>query len=227
MTRLVDDRPLLEAFRRGEPAALAEVYREYARPLFAFLAHGFAVEGVGGGSVFKGLREPWAREEAVQEIFVRAFSPAAREAYDGLRPYRNYLLTIARNYVLDGLRRGGREVLQPDASTETSEPAPGNGPDDLAGSKEVAAHCEAFVASLDAEDRQVFGRRFREGLSIEQTGQATGLTEHRVKKAEARIRKRFFLRMKELGYFEGLGYGREGLRRIKLGMLLVLLGGAA
>ena len=30
MTRLVDDRPLLEAFRRGEPAALAEVYREYA-----------------------------------------------------------------------------------------------------------------------------------------------------------------------------------------------------
>ncbi|MGC4123062.1 MAG: sigma-70 family RNA polymerase sigma factor [Myxococcales bacterium] len=222
MTRLVDDRRLLEAFRRGEPAALAEVYREYARPLFAFLANGFAVEG---GASFKGLRESWAREEAVQEIFVRAFSPAAREAYDGLRPYRNYLFTIARNYVLDSLRRGGREVLQPETSANV--PALDHGPDDLAGSKEVAAHCESFVASLAPDERKVFGLRFRQGLSIEQTARDSGLTEHRVKKLEASLRKRFFVHMKGLGYFEGFGYGRTGLRRSTLGMLLLLLGGTA
>lgn len=170
MARLVEDQPLLDAFRRGDPAALAEVYREYARPLFAFLAAGFALEGGAGALVFKGLREPWAREEAVQEIFVRAFSPAARQAYDGVRPYRNYLLTIARNYVLDGLRRGGREVPSAEPSAEAGAPtATSGGPDELAGSKEVAAHCESFVAALQPQDRAIFESRFRQGLSIEQT----------------------------------------------------------
>jgi RNA polymerase sigma-70 factor, ECF subfamily len=223
MTRLVEDRVLLDAFRRGERAALAEVYREYARALFGFLAGGFAFESGGKSSFFKGLAQPWAREEAVQEIFSRAFSPAARLAYDGLRPYRNYLFTIARNYVLDLLRTGDRETLVSDPPEDGSA-APSPGSDEHSVSKELSAHCEAFVASLDPDERALFEVRFRKGLSIAQTAQQLGITEHRAKRTEARLRKRFFVQMKEHGYFEGFGYGKSGLRRLSL--LLVLLLGA-
>ena len=47
MTRLTEDRALLEAFRRGERAALDEVYREYARPLFGLLREGFSFKSGG------------------------------------------------------------------------------------------------------------------------------------------------------------------------------------
>ncbi len=225
MALLIDDRALLDAFRRGEPAALGKVYREYAGMLFAFLANGFAFEGGAGTSVFKGVREPWAREEAVQEIFARAFSPPSRLAYDGVRPYRNYLLTIARNHVLDALRRGGREILVSEP-VEWDATSPAAEADELASSQELSGHCETFVGALDPEERRVFDSRFRGGLSIEQTAKVLGITEHRAKKTEALLRRRFFVHMKSLGYFDGLGYGREGLRRLKLGMLL-LLGTAA
>lgn len=225
MSLFFEDRALLDAFRRGESTALAHVYREYAGMLFAFLANGFVFEGSRGASVFKGVREPWAREEAVQEIFARAFSPPARVAYDGIRPYRNYLLTIARNHLLDSLRRGGREVLVSEP-VEDDAPSAAAQADELAGSRELSGHCETFVRTLDPEERRLFESRFRGGLSIEQTAKALGVTEHRAKKTEALLRKRFFVHMKSLGYFDGLGYGRDGLRRLKLGMLL-LLGTAA
>ena len=41
----------------------------------------------------------------MQEAFRRAFEERARSAYDGLRPYRRYLLTITRNLVIDQLRK--------------------------------------------------------------------------------------------------------------------------
>ena len=58
MPRLVDDQALREAFRRGEREALAEVYREYARPVFALFAAGFTLDG---GRRFKGFAARWEK----------------------------------------------------------------------------------------------------------------------------------------------------------------------
>lgn len=48
-------------------------------------------------------------EVLVQNTFVRAFSPSARAAYDGLRPFGSYLVTIARNLLIDEARARNRE----------------------------------------------------------------------------------------------------------------------
>jgi len=222
MSRLVDDRTLREAFRRGEPEALAEVYREYCRPLFAFLAGGFEFDSGGKRVFFKGLTEAWARDEAVQEVFARAFAEAARLAYDGLRPYRNYLFTIARNYLID-LARGRRRESLVVEGPEVAEAPPSTGAEEIAGSRELTALCEAFVQALAPAERAVFDARFRQGLSIALAARQAGLTEHRVKRCEAAVRKRFFLLLKQHGYFDGFGYGQAGVRRSPLPLVVLLL----
>ncbi|HEY3451295.1 MAG TPA: sigma-70 family RNA polymerase sigma factor [Myxococcales bacterium] len=199
-----------------------EVYREYSRAVYGLLKDGFTYESGGKALVFRGFTLPWAREEAVQEIFARAFRPAARLAYDGIRPYRNYLLTIARNHVLDLVRRQGREVLVAEL------PDGGQTPDLVSSAdldaKELQAHLEGFIAALEPFERALFEARFRSGQTIAQAAQALGVTRHRIKYTEARLQKRFFLRMKELGYFQGFAYGKGGLRKVTL---LALLAGAA
>ena len=57
---------------------------------------------------FGGYAQPFDLDNALQETFVRAFKESARVGYDGLHPYKNYLLAIARNLVLDEFRN--REV---------------------------------------------------------------------------------------------------------------------
>ncbi|MGC4116837.1 MAG: sigma-70 family RNA polymerase sigma factor [Myxococcales bacterium] len=220
MTRLAEDRELLEAFRRGDRSALMEVYREYSRAVFGLLTDGFSYESGGRSLVFRGFTLPWAREEAVQEIFARAFQPSARLAYDGVRPYRNYLLTIARNHVLDLVRGQSREVLVSEPPDEGQTPDLASAAD--LDAQELQAHVAAFLASLDPYERALFEARFRSGKTIAQTAQALGVTQHRIKSDEPRLQKRFFVRMKELGYFQGFTYGRSGLRKVTLLTLLML-----
>ena len=43
-------------------------------------------------------------ENAIVEVFTRAFEPRARQVYDGQRPYESFLMGIARNYLLELMR---------------------------------------------------------------------------------------------------------------------------
>src|SRR5262245_4533417 len=101
---LTKDRALLEGFRRGDEAALTRVYREYSDPVAEFLARGAGVKVSGAAATLGALDV----EAAHQETFVRAFRPQARAAYDALRPYLPYLLTIARSAAVDTLRSRGK-----------------------------------------------------------------------------------------------------------------------
>ena len=232
MTRLVEDRQLREAFRRGERPALAEVYREYARPLFGLLREGFGFQSGGKQHHFAGFRDPWELENAVQETFLRAFGERARLRYDGLRPYRNYLFTIARNLVIDEFRRKERlfapldeavEVAAADDPVTLASPPPG--PERQAEQREISGHVETFVEGLDPRERRVFDARFRQGASVERAARDLGITEYRVKRTEKKLKKRFFRRMRELGYFQGYRLGRVGLERVGA-LLAFALGGA-
>ena len=226
MARLLEDRELLNAYRRGDRSALEEVYREYAQRLFAFLAKGFTYQSQGASCVFRGYREPWELEEAVQEVFVRAFAPGARNAYDGLRPFRNYLFTIARNLVIDRFRRAGREVIaEQDDLADRAPPDPNEAgaqrdPEHAAADRELAQHVEAFVQALDRDEREVFTQRFREQRSIEAVARQLSMTEHRVKRLERRIKKRFFVEMRRRGFFRGYRYAGAGLERSLLMLML-------
>ncbi|MGQ0503857.1 MAG: RNA polymerase sigma factor [Myxococcaceae bacterium] len=103
-------RPRLAGGRRGEPAALADVYRHYAPALFQSLERGFRYESAGKRFFLRGLTQPWELENAVHETFLRALTPAARASYE-LNPFHAYLLGIARNLLIDHARSSRVEVL--------------------------------------------------------------------------------------------------------------------
>ncbi|MBI5549734.1 MAG: sigma-70 family RNA polymerase sigma factor [Deltaproteobacteria bacterium] len=228
MPRLVEDRELLDRFRRGDRAAWAEVYREYAPALLAMLVDGFVFESRGRRMRFKGVREACGRDNAVQEVFARAFAPAARTAYDGLRPFGSYLFFIARNYLLDVLQQQDRERPGLEAvPEETCDPGAthgGSGPADDLERQEVAALCQGFVDSLEPPVRDLFELRFRQQESIQEVARRLGTTEHRVKQTEKILKKRFFVLMKDHGYFEGYRMNRSGIE--KVAVLLLLFTGA-
>ena len=186
---LTGDRALLDAFRRGERAALERVYRAHVDDVVRLLRSGF----VSGEARVAGLGDLDRCLEHTQEVFVRAFSPAARDGYDGLRPYRPYLLRIAKNLVIDRLRAGGREVPLataagddgPDPEDRIAPPEPAEPEAELHRAR-LRAATQAFLATQDDEVRRFVELRFVEERSQSEVLAAMGVTRRRVRTLEQR-----------------------------------------
>ncbi|MCA1664484.1 MAG: sigma-70 family RNA polymerase sigma factor [Myxococcales bacterium] len=226
MSLLIERRELLDRFKRGERRALEEVYRHYAPEVAAFLQRGFTFSSAGRPLHFRGYAQPFDLDNALQETFVRAFKESARLAYDGLHPYKSYLLAIARNLVLDEFRNrevamspfieqldggGGGETID-GAVAEGESAAPASTTSD-ARSAGVSAEQEflrnelgrlyaAFVARLQERDRTFFRHRFEEQQTQVEAGTACGLTHMQARTLEKKLRRAFLEFMQSNGYLE-------------------------
>jgi RNA polymerase sigma-70 factor (ECF subfamily) len=221
MSLLIERRELLDRFKRGERRALEEVYRHYVPEVAAFLQRGFTFQSAGRTLRFSGFQQPFDLDNALQETFTRAFRESARLGYDGLRSYKNYLLAIARNLVLDELRT--REVAMspflerldtsgPVDVGDGEEAAPvaavGDGPAAGASAehellkRELGRLYADFVARLDARDRSFFRHRFEEQRTQVEAGAASGLSHMQARTLEKRLRRAFLEFMRSNGYLE-------------------------
>ena len=117
------------------------------------------------------------------ETFARAFEPRTRAAYDGVRPYAQFLMGIARNVVLEQSRT--REVVaglgpQDEGSTlDWSRVL--RRPESLEQQledREVEGVAAGFKEGLSAQERELFELRFTEGLAQESAGRAGGAHPH-------------------------------------------------
>ncbi|MBI4822195.1 MAG: sigma-70 family RNA polymerase sigma factor [Deltaproteobacteria bacterium] len=223
---LVEDRKLLDAFRRGEAVALDRVYRQYAPPLAVFLRAGFSFRAEGRNCRFRGASSAFDLEDRLQDTFSRAFAQNARMSYDGLSPYRAYLFTISRNNVIDEFRRKERaltESFSEEPADLESEPAgdprfgrgPATGrPEVDAESAELAGLVQRFRDELPGREREIYRLRFEEELEHKDIATRTGLSASKVKTSEKRIRTTFFEFMKERGYFAGFEANEGGWLRL-------------
>ncbi|HTN51454.1 MAG TPA: sigma-70 family RNA polymerase sigma factor [Anaeromyxobacter sp.] len=185
------DRALLDAFRRGDRAALTRVYRAYSPRVLAYLSRGFRVRSDGGtGGARVG---PLDLDAAHQETFVRAFSERVRQAYDGLRPFEGFLLAIARSAAVDTLRAAGKlsrsSVSLEDAPELQSLAAEHASPEDSALEGEMRALVAGFLSRLSAQERRFADLRFVERLSQEQAGAALGLSRQEARTREVRLKR--------------------------------------
>lgn len=195
-------RARLDAFRRGERSALAWVYRRHAEDVAGLLRHGFAFSSGGRPRRFAGFTSAFDLQDALHETFRLAFEPRARDRYDGLRSYRPYLRTIARNVVLQSFR--AREVLFPDddgAATASADDCIGVGtgpahPERAVGEAQIRRLVDDFLETLDEDDRQLVDLRFRRGISQRDAAPILGLGRQQVRGREAIIRRQLagFLR---------------------------------
>jgi RNA polymerase sigma-70 factor, ECF subfamily len=192
---LRSDRALLDAFRRGDPAALSKVYWEYVDAVAAVARHGFIVDASGR---VRGEPAPADQRDVVQEVFARAFSDKARRAYDGINPYRPYLLRICKNLMIDRARARSRVVAleEQDRSgrpidewladdTLPDEPNLDTDPEWRA----LVALTESFVRTLDDEARQFVKLRYEEQKSQYEVADLMKVTRRRVRTLEARVEK--------------------------------------
>jgi RNA polymerase sigma-70 factor (ECF subfamily) len=223
MSLLIERRELLDRFKRGERRALEEVYRHYVADVAAFLSRGFTFSSGGRTLRFAGYTQPFDLDNAVQETFVRAFKESARVGYDGLRPYKQYLMAIARNLVLDEFRT--REVaMSPfidQLDSGTAEAAAVNDGEEAAPAATVADSPSAgvsaeqeflrnelgklyagFVERLDERDRTFFRHRFEEQRTQVDAGARSGLTHMQARTLEKKLRRAFLEFMQTNGYLE-------------------------
>lgn len=231
----LERRELLDAFRRGDKNALLEAYRHYVRDVSRFLTRGFTFDSEGKGCSFRGFRGGYEIEAAIQEVFRRAFEERARLAYNGIDPYRPYLLRIARNAVINDLKsrhpilfrfRVGRPVIieqTPEMDIDENASVE-HTPEEILETREVSELVAKFKAGLDARSLDVFRARFEEGLSAEDAGKKLGLTRSKVRTTETKVRAAFLEHMQSSGYLTTykLGGGGDATKSIAAAMLVLL-----
>jgi RNA polymerase sigma-70 factor (ECF subfamily) len=165
---------LLAAFRSGQRHALEAVYWEYID----------AVEKLAKRELLCMLPRSARQDlpDLVQEIFVRAFSERARLGYDGLREYGPYLLTIARNTIVDWARRRGREVPRNEPPEESVMEEPPFADD------ATLRVVQAYLATLSPELAAVHEQRYVFARSQAETAAALGISRQQLRTKEKRLR---------------------------------------
>lgn len=192
MTVFAGNRSLLDLFRRGEREALATVYRFYVNAVEAVVRCGFTLEA--RGACIPGVREPECQRDLVQEVFLRGFAERARLAYDGLSPYRPYLLRIAKNLLIDRGRKAGRLIGVADL-TDADAAHPDLSPVQEAGLEEelqwqtLREAARDFCATLEPDVQRYVRLRFEEEKSQVEVAQLMGVTRRRVRTWESLVRQ--------------------------------------
>ena len=206
---------MLQEFREGHGATLTRVYRAYSPEVVRYLARRFTVRASSEvASVTLGALD---LDSAHQETFVRAFRPAMRQAYDGVRPYLGFLLTIARSTAFDLLRASGRiarEAVQLDEAPSWASSPPRTPPPS---STRWKPRCAPWCASSSTgcpEGRELARLRFMEGLSQEAAAGQLQLTRGELRVRERHLRTQFAEHLRARGWLEAAApshHATEGL----------------
>jgi RNA polymerase sigma factor (sigma-70 family) len=171
--READDLP--ERFRRGDDAALRELYDRYA----AAVLH-LAAASVG----------PHDAEDVVQTTFVAAWQ--ARHTYDPQRgSLFGWLLAIARRRVVDRIRTRTRDARALTTAQQAPPPVDDGLPDRVVNRLVVADE----LARLPDEQRRVLELAFYDDLTQQQivtvTGLPLGTVKSHLRRGMAKLRARW------------------------------------
>lgn len=190
MPWLAEDRARLDAFRRGERPTLTDTYRHYSPAIADILAEGFSFESGDRRLHFSGFHSPFDLDDALQETFLKAFAERSRLAYDGLRPYRAYLATIARNAVIDRFRKSGRRERLFQQIVGDAAPPPAA--DHSLAESQLRQLIATFKATCSPVDQQLIVLRFEQNATRAAVSEATGLSAMQVRTRETKLRRALY-----------------------------------
>lgn len=197
MTIFEETPGLLPRFRDGTKDAYEAVYRRYFSDVYRLFSRGF-VTGTPPCSV-PGLSEEQALEH-LQEVFLRAFDERARMGYDGLRPYRPYLLRIAKNYRIDVHRRerhvdaqGGpaedARRVDLDRVIDQSSPVAPLDIEETYHTQSRLEQTQVFLSGLSEVERRFVTLRFVEERPQAVVATTLGVTRRKVRTLEVQIQR--------------------------------------
>jgi RNA polymerase sigma factor (sigma-70 family) len=172
---------------RGESIQF-EVLR-HAQKVAALVERGCSIRRAGGSWAGRVWVSPEDHADVVQEVFVKALAPGRLDRYDPERSYEPYLLMIARNTMIDWMRRrtAVRRLHHLPSLHPTGEPPEGARPPWEDDGNLVAA--ERYVNGLAGDLREVYRLRYAEGLSQDQAARAMGISRQSLRTLEQRLRR--------------------------------------
>jgi RNA polymerase sigma factor (sigma-70 family) len=172
------DAALLESFRRGDRVALERVYHSHIDAVERFLA-----SRLGRARRFSATN----LADLVQEVFLRAFSPSARNSYDGERDYGPFLITIAKNAFIDWIRRSAREVGDTRALEALVDVAADDPAADELFEPELVAATASYIEQLSPELRRVHEHRFVQAEPQRSAADALGISRQNLRTLEKKL----------------------------------------
>jgi len=170
------DEVLLQAYRAGDVQAFERLVARYEKPIWNFLRR-FVADAA-------------TAEDLLQEVFLRVVKSA--DEWRGAAKFSTWLYTIARNLTVDQSRRAvHRNAASLDGpahagsdSTATLHdrlPSSDRRADDLASDRETKRRIDEAVATLPAEQREVFLMREVMEMPFAEIATAVGASEPTVK----------------------------------------------
>ena len=168
----VTDADLIERIARRDREAFNDLYRRYARAVL--------------GLALRRLGDRGRAEDATQDAFAAIWRSAS--SYDRTRgPGAAWLYTVARNAVVDGLRKRPIATLaEPPELVSTSA-----GPDDEAVAAWTAWRVHRALETLPAHERPVIDLAYYSGLSQSEIAEflqiPLGTVKTRTRSALARL----------------------------------------
>jgi RNA polymerase sigma-70 factor (ECF subfamily) len=171
----VDDTGLVEAVRRGHPAAKAELFDRYVHHVQRVLAR-----ILGGDQELADL---------LHEVFVRALGRIGTlEAPERLKSWLTGVAVLTARECLHRRWRG--RWLRFLAAEDVPEIESSDASEEI---REALRVTYAILDRLGTEDRIVFTLRFLEGLEVTDVASACGMSLNTVKRRIARAERRFLL----------------------------------
>lgn len=151
------DAELIQAFKKGDAAALDELVSRYKGPLYAYL--------------LRLARDRDAADDILQEVFVKVIKKLG--AYREEDRFPAWLYTVAHHAVMDHFRAGTRRredsLFDADGDERPLADTPAArepSPEDAFASAERAGALEAAFGKLSPEQREVFLLRHYSELSF-------------------------------------------------------------
>ena len=164
MSAMADENTeIARGLRRRDPDLLDHLIEKYQHRLLRYLLY------------LTGRRE--MAEDFFQETWIRVLERGSQ--YDGRHEFSTWLFTIARNLVIDDLRRKRPASLDSLADEDAAAPfdLPATGQTsafDATVQREQNEQISAGMQHISAEYRESLLLRFQEGMSLEEIATVTG-----------------------------------------------------
>jgi len=196
---------LIEAARRGDQDAFAELVRLYEKRVFAL--------------TMRMCKNPEDAAEAAQETFLAAWQGLA--FFRGEASFSTWLYRLASNACVDLLRKEGRHkaaagpsLNDEEVNIDAADPLPT--PQEEAERKELREQIETGLAALSPEHRQVLILREMHQLSYDEIAETLDMDIGTVKSRISRGRKQLRKILLESGNFSdrlsSKDTGKEGCK---------------
>lgn len=169
----MSEKTIVRRLKRGDSDAFKELYNEYVKQLYAF--------------TLRTAKSPALAEDVVHDVFVKIWK--TRHQIDPERSFRAYLFTIARNHLLNLIKRSSHEKNIINQMLANAVPMQHNSTAEQVLYNESLYLFHEAIKQLPAKRKEVFQLCHLENLTYEETAERLGITSSTVNSQMVEARK--------------------------------------